>query len=98
MAFKSYQVTDITTEQVVFTGAASTETTVIGFSVANVGNDAAYITAKLNSAHIVKGAPVAVGGTEIIVGGDQKLVVEAGDTLSVSSTSLVDIIISTLEV
>ena len=99
MAFKSYQSTGVSTEAVVFTGAVGKETTVIGMSVANVGSTASYVSVKLNSAYVVKDAPVAVGGALVAIGGSQKVVVEANDTISVSCTgSTCDVIISTLEV
>jgi hypothetical protein len=47
---------------------------------------------------MVKGAPIPVGGSLVIVGGDQKVVVEATDTVKVTSTATVDIITSTLEI
>ena len=98
MAFKSYQVTGVTTEQTVFTGGTGIETTVIGMSIANTGTAPTYIDVKLNSAYLVKGAPVPVGGAIVPVGGDQKLVVEADDTIKVTCTGTADVIISTLEV
>lgn len=96
--FKSYQVTNVTTESTVFTGPASTQSTVIGLSVANTAVTTATVDVKLNTAYIVKGAPVPVGGSLVIVGGDQKLVVEATDIIVVTSDQTVDVIISTLEV
>lgn len=96
--FKSYQSADVTTETIVFTGPASTQTTVIGLSVANTSG--AYTTAsiKLNSAYIVKDAPIKAGGSLIAIGGDQKVVVEDGDTVSVIADQTVDVITSTLEI
>lgn len=97
-SFKSYQSTNVTTEATVLTGPASTETTVIGLSVANVGAGLATVNVKLNSAHIVKAAPVPVGGSLVVIGGDQKVVVEATDTIKVSSDVAVDVCTSTLEI
>jgi len=97
-AFKSYQSTGITTEATVLTGPASTETTVIGMSVAATASNTATVSVKLNSAYIVKNAPVPVGGALVVVGADQKVVVEATDTIKVSSDETVDVCISTLEI
>jgi hypothetical protein len=47
---------------------------------------------------MVKGAPIPVGGSLVIVGGDQKVVVEATDTVKVTSTATTDVITSTLEI
>jgi hypothetical protein len=96
--FKSYQSTSITTETTVFTGASSTQTTIIGLSIANTATSPAYVSVKLNTAYIVKNAPVPVGGALVVVGGDQKLVVESGDTVSVTSDQTVDVVTSTLEI
>jgi len=97
-AFKSYQSTSITTEATVLTGLASTETTVIGLSIANTSSSTAEVDVKLNTAYIVKAAPIPVGGSLVVVGGDQKLVVEATDTIKVTSDVTVDVITSTLEI
>lgn len=96
--FKSHQSTSVTTEATVLTGAASTQTTVIGMSVANTGATEATISVKLNTAYLVKDAPVPVGGSLVIVGGDQKVVAEATDTIKVSSDITVDVCTSVLEI
>lgn len=96
--FKSYQSTSVTTEATVLTGPAATETTVIGMSVANTGASAATASVKLNTAYLVKDAPIPVGGSLVVIGGDQKTVVEATDTLKVSSDVTVDVITSVLEI
>jgi hypothetical protein len=96
--FKSYQSTSVTTETTVFTGADSTQTTIIGLSIANTATSPAYASVKLNTAYIVKNAPIPVGGALVVVGGDQKLVVEDGDTVSVTSDQTVDVVTSTLEI
>ena len=96
--FKSYQSTGITTETTVFTGPASTQTTVIGMSIANTTTSAITASVKLNSAYLVKDAPIPVGGSLVAVGGDQKVCVEATDTVSVIASANVDVITSTLEI
>ena len=96
--FKSYQSTSVTTEATVLTGPADKETTVIGMSVANTGASAATASVKLNTAYLVKDAPIPVGGSLVVIGGDQKTVVEATDTLKVSSDVTVDVITSVLEI
>lgn len=96
--FKGYEVSGITTETVVYTGPASTQVTVIGLTVANTSTSAATVDIKKNSAYVVKNAPVPVGGALVAVGGDQKLVIEDADTISVISTQTVDAIVSALEI
>jgi hypothetical protein len=98
MAFKSFQSTSVTTETTVYTGPADTEVTVIGLSVACTSADPATVSVKLNSAYIVKDAPVPVGGALVAIGGEQKVVLEAADTLKVSSDETVDVVTSVLEI
>jgi hypothetical protein len=96
--FRSYQSTGITTETTVLTGPSSTQTTVIGLSIANTGAGLATVDVKLNTAYIVKAAPIPVGGSLVAIGGDQKVVVEATDTIKVTSDVTVDVCTSTLEI
>ena len=96
--FKSYGSSNVTAETTVFTGPVSTQSTVIGLGVANVGTGTATVSVKRNGVHIVKNASVPEGGTLIVVGGDQKLVVEAGGVITVSSNIDVDVTLSTLEI
>ena len=97
-AFKSYQSTSVTTEATILTGPSATETTVIGLSIANTSTSTATVDVKLNTAYMVKAAPIPVGGSLVVVGGDQKVVVEATDTIKVTSDVTVDVITSTLEI
>jgi len=84
------------------TVAASTAQTLIGLSIANTGAANILVSAKLNkggsSAHLVKDATVLPGGTLAIVGGDQKVVLEAADTITAWSSvaSSADAIVSYL--
>ena len=84
------------------TVSANTAHTVIGFSLANITTSTITVSAKLNkgasSAFIVKDATVLAGGTIVLVGGDQKVVLEAGDTLTAycSASSSCDAIVSYL--
>lgn len=96
--FKGYETGGVTTETTVFTGPASTETTVIGMTVANTSGSATLASVKKNTAYLVKDAPIPNGGSLIAIGGDQKLVIEATDTISVTADNAVDVILSTLEI
>ena len=84
------------------TVSASTAHTIIGFSLANTTSASITISAKLNkggsAAFIVKDAAVLPGGTIVLIGGDQKLVLEAGDTVTAwaSNTNSCDSIVSYL--
>lgn len=96
--FKSYQQTSVTTEQTVYTGPVDTQSTIIGMTVANTSTNAVMVDVKLNTAYLVKGAPVPLGGSLVVIGGNQKVVVEPTDTISVSASNTVDVITSALEI
>lgn len=108
MAFKSKVSANISNASgspttVTPTVAATTTLTIIGMSVANTTGSDITVNAKLikadaSNAHIVKSAPVSTGGTLILVGGDQKIVLETGDSITAwsSAASSADVIISYL--
>ena len=84
--------------------ASSTETTLIGMTLANITSGVISVTATLhdgsNTTHIVKDAPIPTGGSLILLGGDQKVVLMTGDKVIVTSNtaSSVDVIMSFLEI
>jgi len=88
----------------VYTAPSSTQTTLIGFSVANVSSSPitcdAYLTSSATDYYLIKTGVVPVGGSLVIVGGDQKVVLEAADALKVvmSAASSADVVISYLEI
>jgi len=84
---------------------ASTSTTVIGLSLANISTSQITVTAELNInggavARLVKDAPVPVGSSLVVVGGDQKVVLNASDAIKITSSAVssVDVITSYLEI
>lgn len=96
--FKGFEKINIVGETTVYTGPTDTQSTIIGFSIANTTDAPVFVSAKKNNAFIVKDAPVSNGGTAVVVGGDQKMVIEADDVVVVYSTGTVDVIISVLEI
>ena len=88
----------------VYTAPSATQTTLIGFSVANVSSSPitcdAYLTSSVTDYYLIKTGVVPVGGSLVIVGGDQKVVLEAADALKVvmSAASSADVVISYLEI
>ena len=70
---------------------SSTQTTVIGLSLANI--TASAITVEVDhfsgttATRIVKDAPIPVGGSLLIGGGDQKIVLEVGHSIRVTSSA-----------
>ena len=99
-----------TSAATVFTCPSATEVTVIGLSVANIISSQIAVDVVLDasgrtsgaedSAYIVKGAPVPVGGSLVVIGGDQKVVLEPGDAIKVTSdtASSADVVLSHLDI
>ncbi len=91
-------------DAVVHTGANST--VIIGLTISNkissgITIDVAYEDVSANSTvFILKDAPVPVGGGQVPVGGDQKVVLETGDKLRIraSQASASDAVVSYLEI
>lgn len=93
-----------TSAATVVTVGSSTQTTIIGLSLANTTTSpitvSAYITASVVDYYLVKDATVPVGGTLVVVGGDQKTVLVTNDALKVisSAASSCDAITSVLNI
>lgn len=93
-----------TSAATVVTVGASTQTTIIGLSFANTSaapiTVSAYITASATDYYLIKDATVPVGGTLVVVGGDQKTVLVTSDALKVISSMAAscDVITSVLNI
>jgi hypothetical protein len=100
--FKSYLASSVTTQTSVLTAAANTQTTLIGLSLANTSTGAASVSVVLTRSasdyYVIKSAVVPTADALVLYGGDQKLVMQAGDILKVTSSAAVDVIVSVLEV
>ena len=87
-----------------YTVGESTATTDIGLSCAN--SPTAAITVDVthndgsNDTFLVKTATVPSGGSLVVVGGDQKVVLQTGDSIKVTSSaaSSCDVMMSILEI
>ena len=87
-----------------YTVGSSTQTTVIGLTCSN--NTATAITVDValndgaNDHFMVKTATVPSGGSLVVVGCDQKVVMQTGDSVKVTSSaaSSCDVIMSLLEI
>jgi hypothetical protein len=101
--FKNYASKNVGTSAATVVTAA-TSTTVIGLSVSCLVATAittdVYVTTGGTDYYIVKGATVLPGGALVVVGGDQKLVLETGDALKVvtNTASSADVFCSVLEI
>lgn len=93
-----------TSPATVYTCPSATQTTLIGLSVANTTSSPitcdAYITSSAVDYYLIKSGVVPVGGSLVIVGGDQKVVLEVADALKVvtSAASSADVVVSYLEI
>jgi hypothetical protein len=93
-----------TTPTTIYTAGAGVQSTVIGMTIANILTSTITVDVIVNSStlnyYMVKAAPIDPGSSLIPIGGDQKLVLEAGDYISVTSdtASSADVILSLLEI
>lgn len=83
------------TDMTIYTCPASTETTIIGMSIANLTSSQITVDVKLESdtvdtetnsnVFIIKDAPIPAGSSFVPIGGDQKVVLLATDVIKVQS-------------
>lgn len=88
-----------------YTVGANTQTTIIGLAVANRISSQILVDVMLNvgttsNTYLIKDAPVPSGGTIVVVGGDQKVVLETNDRILIKSDTAnsADVIMSILEI
>lgn len=103
--FKNSTLNNVGTDsQNAYVCPAATQTTAIGMTIANLDTNAITANIILNTAgsnvFILKSATIPPGGALVPIGGDQKLVLEAGDFLRVntSTANSADVIVSVLEI
>jgi hypothetical protein len=90
--FKSFLSKDVgTSPATVYTCPSATQTTLIGLSIANTSASPitadAYVTRSAVDYYLIKDGVVPVGGSLVIVGGDQKVVMEPTDVLKVETSA-----------
>jgi hypothetical protein len=79
---------------------------VLGLTICNTTGSAVnadvalYINSLTESTFLVKDAPIPGGGSLVVVGGDQKVVLQEGDAIQVesSTTTSLDVIMSIMEI
>ena len=87
-----------------YTVGAGNTAVVVGLTVCNTTGAAisgtVYLNDGVNNYFLISGAPIPGGGSLVVIGGDQKLVMQAGDTMKVVSDSLtsIDVIMSVMEI
>ena len=99
-----------TSPATIFTCPSATQTTIIGLSVANIETSQILVDVQLDasgrtsgaedSVYLVKAAPIPVGGALVVIGGDQKVVMEPGDAIKVTSDTAAsaDVVLSHLDI
>ena len=94
-----------TSAATIYTTPSSTATTVIGMTVANIVTsqievDVQVTTNDGDNVYVIKNAPIPVGSSLVVIGGEQKVVLEASDTITVTSNtaSSADVALSILEI
>ena len=103
--FKNYgQAAVGTSPTTIYTAGAGVQSTVIGMTVSNILDVSitANVIVNIGSSnyYMVKKASIDPGNSLVPIGGDQKLVLEAGDYIAVSTSnaSSADVILSLLEI
>tara|TARA_R110002020_G_C16159719_1_gene763301 strand:- start:559 stop:885 length:327 start_codon:yes stop_codon:yes gene_type:complete len=103
--FLNEQVQDVTTGwSDIGSAVTSQQRTIIGMTVANTESSVISVdVAILNGStrtYLVKAAPIPTGGSLIVVGGDQKVVLDNGDKIQVQSNTATsaDVVMSMLDI
>ena len=99
-----------TSPATVYTCPSDTETTIIGLTVANIESSQILVDVQLDasgrtsgaedSVYLVKSAPVPAGSSLVVIGGNQKVVMEPGDNIIVTSDTAAsaDVVLSHLDI
>jgi len=105
--FKNKLATGVgTSTNTVYTCPANTTAVVIGVTLCNLKTTGVEATLQVNdtsasaTSHLLKSAPVPSGSSIVVVGGEQKIVLEAGDSIrcAASAASAIDVTMSVLEI
>ena len=103
--FKSNVAANIVTSgNTIYTCPSATQTTLIGLTLSNksAGTLTAnvYLTRSAVDYALIANAPILSGSTLVPIGGDQKVVMQASDSLKItaSANASVDVIASLLEI
>lgn len=107
-AFKSVTAQNVGVTQVsVYECPAATSTTMIGMTIANTAASQILVDVQMKDAsnsdtqiYLVKDAPIPVGSSLVVLGGDQKVVFEVSDSMNITSdtTASADVVLSFLEI
>lgn len=89
----------------VYTCPGATVATVIGLCISNKTSDSVFVDVKIYDSSatatcfLIKQAPIPVGGSLVVIGGDQKVILEAGDKIQAQSetAAALDIFVSLVQ-
>lgn len=93
-----------TSPTTIYTAGVGVSSTIIGMTIANILNTAItaniIVTSSASDYYMVKMATIDPGSSLIAIGGEQKLILEANDSIKVSTSdaSSADVILSVLEI
>ena len=105
--FKNEQVQNVTTgwSSIGSQLNATTQRTIIGMTIANTTSGVISVDVSIYNngstrTYLIKSAPVPVGGALIVVGGDQKVVLDNQDLVQVKSNTVnsADVVMSVLDI
>jgi hypothetical protein len=95
--FKKYAKSSVLNETIIFTVPTGKVATVIGMTVANIADDYGKVDIKAGDQYVIKGAYINKGSALVPIGGDQKVVIHAGESIKVSAEVTMDVICNVLE-
>jgi len=103
--FKSNVAANITTSgNTVYTCPSATQTTLIGLTLSNKSTGSitanVYLTRSAVDYSLISNVPILTGSTLVPIGGEQKVVLQAADSIKVvsSANGSLDVIASLLEI
>jgi hypothetical protein len=100
--FKNFFLVSDNTATNLVVGAAATQTTIIGMSIANINTNPIVANVTIHSGgstfSMIYKAEIPVGSTLVPIGSPQKLVLESGDFIRVQTNSPAHVITSALEI
>jgi hypothetical protein len=90
-----------TTSSTTYTCSNAAGATIIGLTVANTHSAAVTASVAVNDGNdnfLIKDAPISVGSSMVVVGGDQKVVLQNTQSIKVTASNNVDVVVSILEI
>ena len=97
MGFNRHTASNVTAPTSIVTCPADTTITIIGVTVANVTGALTEVNIQAAGTYLLKGVEIVEGSAIVPVGGEQKVVLMTGDSVTVEADNAVDVYISVLE-